>query len=60
MSHELKHFIEVLSERMINANRLEFASRRIDEYIDDAAHDKGPPFLTIVERLWIPIPEKGY
>ncbi|KAL8826053.1 MAG: hypothetical protein Q9191_004039 [Dirinaria sp. TL-2023a] len=38
----------------------EFASRRIDQYISDNAHGKTPSFPTIMERLLIPIPEKGY
>lgn len=38
----------------------QFASRRIDQYIDESAQGKTPSFPTIMERLLIPIPEKGY
>ncbi|KAI2887858.1 hypothetical protein CBS11852_7358 [Aspergillus niger] len=38
----------------------QFAARRIDEYIEAAAQGKTPNFPTVMERLLIPIPEKGY
>ncbi|KAL4967233.1 cytochrome P450 [Aspergillus stella-maris] len=38
----------------------QFASRRIDEYLEAAAQGKTPSFPTVMERLLIPIPEKGY
>ncbi|KAJ5159288.1 Cytochrome P450 [Penicillium coprophilum] len=38
----------------------QFAARRIDEYINAAAAGKTPKFPTLMERLLIPIPEKGY
>ncbi|GKZ18415.1 hypothetical protein AbraIFM66951_000974 [Aspergillus brasiliensis] len=38
----------------------QFAARRIDEYIEAAAQGKTPSFPTVMERLLIPIPEKGY
>ena len=38
----------------------QFASRRIDEYIALAANGKTAPFPTVMERLLVPIPEKGY
>lgn len=37
-----------------------FAARRIDEYMALAKDGKKAPFPTIMERLLIPIPEKGY
>nr|A0A2P1DPA5.1 RecName: Full=Cytochrome P450 monooxygenase macH; AltName: Full=Macrophorins biosynthesis cluster protein H [Penicillium terrestre]AVK70101.1 MacH [Penicillium terrestre]QBC75447.1 MacH [Penicillium terrestre] len=38
----------------------QFAARRIDEYMAAAAAGKTPTFPTLMERLLIPIPEKGY
>ncbi|KAJ5769074.1 Cytochrome P450 [Penicillium odoratum] len=38
----------------------QFASRRIDEYIAAASKGKTPSFSTVMERLLIPLPEKGY
>ncbi|KAJ5437180.1 Cytochrome P450 [Penicillium cf. griseofulvum] len=38
----------------------QFAARRIDEYIATAAAGKTPAFPTLMEKLLIPLPEKGY
>lgn len=37
-----------------------FAAQRIDEFLAAKEAGKLPPFPTIMERLLIPIPEKGY
>jgi cytochrome P450 len=38
----------------------QFAARRIDEFIAQKEAGELPPFPTIMERLLIPIPERGY
>lgn len=38
----------------------QFAMQRIDEFLEMKATGKLPPFPTIMERLLIPIPERGY
>ncbi|KAF4636547.1 hypothetical protein G7Y89_g1539 [Cudoniella acicularis] len=50
-----------ISETVVMGHELEqFASRRIDEYLAASAAGKTPSFPTIMEKLLIPIPEKGY
>lgn len=38
----------------------QFATRRIDDFLEQKAAGKLPSFPTIMERLLVPIPEKGY
>ncbi|TAQ84226.1 hypothetical protein B7494_g7460 [Chlorociboria aeruginascens] len=50
-----------ISETIEMGHELEQASNfRIDEYLNDQKNGKTPSFPTIMERLLIPIPEKGY
>lgn len=65
MGHELEQvstifFFQHKTRGSLITEFIQFASRRIDQYIDDKARGKGPSFPTIMERLLIPIPEKGY
>lgn len=50
----------ILIARTSSADFSKFASRRIDQYLNDQAQGKTPSFPTIMERLLIAIPEKGY
>lgn len=60
--HQLPRWLTCRMSRSIAmGHELEqFAARRIDEFLAQKEAGKLPPFPTIMERLLIPIPEKGY